>query len=323
MNIAALFLLANIAFVPLDDRPVTTQLPQLLGRIAGVRVQVPPAQLLGHYLQPGRPQNIIEWLNQGDRRHAGEYVISSDMLAYGGLVASRVPGVTYADARNRLNEIATLRASNPQADIGVFGTIMRLAPTGVPAMGEGGKFFAAYPVWKYLQQYANLHDPPLPSEEGTVAKLRDQIGAPTLQAYLDARARNRDVDRFVIELVSRKKIDRAVLGQDDAGPVGLHIADVRTLQADVLRLGVSGAVSIEPGADELGMTMVARALARQIRWTPHIAVQYSPATGAAFNDPLEFAPISNAIDSLIALCGGVHDDAAPDMTLFVRVPRST
>lgn len=323
MNIAALFLLATIAFVPLDDRPVTTQLPQLLGRIAGVRVQVPPPELLGHYLQPGSPQGIIEWLNQGDRRSAGAYVLSSDMLAYGGLVASRVPGVTYADARNRLNVIAKLRASRPQADIGVFGTVMRLAPTGVPALGGGEKFFAAYPVWKYLQAYANLHDPPLPSEAAVASTLRAQIGAPALQAYLDTRARNRDVDRFLVELVSQKKIDRAVLGQDDAGPVGLHIADVHALQEDVSRLGVSGEVSIEPGADELGMSMVARALARHIHWTPHIAVRYSPATGAAFNDPLEFAPISNAIDSLIGLCSGVHDDVAPDLTLFVRVPRST
>ena len=38
-------LLATIAFVPLDDRPVTRQLPQLLGRIAGV----PVFETLGMY----------------------------------------------------------------------------------------------------------------------------------------------------------------------------------------------------------------------------------------------------------------------------------
>lgn len=323
MNIAALFLLGTIAFVPLDDRPVTTQLPQLLGRIAGQTVQTPPRPMLGHYLKPGSPDAIIAWLNSAELQAVPDYVLSADMLAYGGLVASRIPGVSYADARNRLNEVAHLRQRNPRASIGVFGTVMRLAPTGVPAIGEGSAFFAAFPVWKYLQQYANLHDPPLPSEQAAAVRLRGQIGEPTLQAYLDTRARNRDVDRYIVQLVAEAKIDRAVLGQDDAGPVGLHVADVRTLQSDVARAGVGERISVEPGADELGMAMVARALARQIGWTPHVAVRYSTSGGAAVNDPLEFAPISTAIDGLIGLCGGVHDDLEPDMTLFVRVPHTT
>ena len=36
------FALAAIAFVPLDDRPVTAQLPVMLGRIAGIEVRTPP-----------------------------------------------------------------------------------------------------------------------------------------------------------------------------------------------------------------------------------------------------------------------------------------
>jgi len=142
-----------------------------------------------------------------------------------------------------------------------------------------------------------------------------------LQAYLDTRARNFAVDLLVVQRVASGSIDRAALGQDDAGPVGLHVKEVHALQDAVVKAGVAGRVSIEPGADELGMAMVARALAHQIRWTPHVAVHYSTAEGAAYNDPLEFAPISVAIDGLIDLCGGVHDDARPDFTLFVRVPK--
>ncbi|MDP9023943.1 MAG: DUF4127 family protein, partial [Candidatus Eremiobacteraeota bacterium] len=130
MKIAALFAFLSITFVPLDDRPVTFQLPQLLGRIAGVSIQTPPKALLGRYLAPGKPDQIIAWLNTGSRRTASNYVISSDMLAYGGLVASRIPGVSYADAEFRLRELGHLHDINPSADIGVFGTVMRLAPTG-------------------------------------------------------------------------------------------------------------------------------------------------------------------------------------------------
>jgi len=323
LTISAMAEPAPIALVPLDDRPVTRQLPQMLGAIAGTSVLEPPRPLLGNYLTPGQSDNIIAWLNTGERRRAGAFVISSDMLAYGGLVASRIPATRYADAVNRLREITYLKGRHPRTPMNVFGTVMRLAPTGIPALGEAQKFFAPFPAWQYLQQYANLHDPPLPAEEATAARLRESIGAPTLQAYWDTRARNLAVDLALIHMTAAHSIDRLVLGQDDAGPVGLHLRDVAALREAVIQSGVPAAVSVEPGADELGISLVARALARGSGWTPRIAVRYSPPKGAAYGDPLEFAPISVAINSLVDLCGGVLDDSAPDLTLFVRVPGET
>jgi hypothetical protein len=314
-------LLAAIAFVPLDNRPVTEQLPVMLGTIAGVPVRTPPAPLIGRYLEAGQPDAIIAWMNrEAAQPGTSAFIVSSDMLAYGGLIASRVPGVTYDDAYFRLMELAHLRAEHPELWIGTFGTVMRLAPTGVPS---GTPFFAPYPVWMYLQEYANLHDPPLPSEAARAAHLRVLIGDATLNAYLATRARNLAIDRLLLKLTANGAIDRLVLGQDDAGPVGLHVDDVRVLQSDLAAANLQERASIEPGADELGMALVAHAIARQAHWTPRIGVQYSTPSGALVQDPLEFAPISTAIGNLIWLCGAVRDDDNPDITLFVRVPRTT
>lgn len=322
VKVAALFF-ALIAFVPLDDRPVTRALPAMLGRIAGIPVVEPPAELLGNYLTFGQPDRIVAWLNGAQTAHASDIVVSTDMLAYGGLVASRVPGVSYADAFFRLQELRALRRQHPDAWIGAFGTVMRLAPTGVPAIGPAANFFAAYPAWQYLQDYANLHDPPLPSEAAAAAHLHHLIGDRTLQAYLDTRARNLAVDLLEIDLTSRQNVDTLVLGQDDAGPVGLHLKDVASLKASVAEHDLQQRVAIEPGADELGMAMVAQAIARSVRWTPRIEVRYSRPGGGSYNDPLEYAPIDVAIGSLIALCGGERVDSAPDIVLYVRVPRPT
>jgi len=318
-KLAALFF-TLIAFAPLDDRPVTRQLPQMLGRIAGVRVAEPPRALLGNYLTFGKPDAIIAWLNSGVARRADAVVVSTDMLAYGGLVASRVPGVPYSDAYFRLQELRTLRRLHPHGWIGAFGTVMRLAPTGVPALGPAANFFAAYPLWTYLQQYANLHDPPLPNETAQAERLRELIGEATLQAYLATRERNLDVDLLAIRLAAQHAADTLALGQDDAGPVGLHLKDVAALKASVAQNDLENRVAIEPGADELGMAMVAQAIARSVRWTPRIEVRYSRPDGGSYNDPLEYAPIDVAIGSLITLCGGVRVDRAPDVTLYVRVP---
>jgi hypothetical protein len=316
--IAPALLLASIAFVPLDDRPVTAQLPVMLGRIAGVAVATPPTRDLGRHLTPGNADAIVRWLNRAsyDRDNAA-FVVSSDMLAYGGLIASRAPGASYADARSRLLQLQATRRARPDAWIAAFGTVMRLAPTGAPAWSG---FFAAYPVWTYLQQYANLHDPPLPSEVASAQRLREVIPPATLAAYVETRARDLAVDRFLLQLAAGNTLDRLVLGQDDAGPVGLHVREVELLQSIVRDEGFSDRVSIEPGADELGMALVANAIARHARWQPRVAVRFSTLAGARYQDPLEFAPISNAIDALIRLCGAVRDDDLPDIVLYVRVP---
>jgi len=311
--------LASIVLVPLDDRPVTLQLPVMLGRIAGVSVAAPPRSLLGRYLRFGEPDRVIAWLN-AQAPAADAYVLSSDMLAQGGLVASRVPGVTYADAYFRLREIDRLRARHPKAWIGEFGTITRLAPTGVPAIGEGTLFFAAYPAWTYLQSYANLHDPLLPAEEAQARALRAQIGDGLLDAYLGVRARNVSIDRLLIDAAARGSIDRLVLGQDDAKPFGLHVPEVALLQSLAAASPAAGRISIEPGADELGMALVAHALTRAARWTPRIAVRYSRTDGASYQDPLEFEPVGETIADLIRLCGGVLVDRDPDIALYLRLP---
>lgn len=316
-------LLRPVAFVPLDDRPVTRQLPLLLGAIAGRPIVTPARADVGNYLTPGKPDFVSRWLNGPTASRADAFAVSADMLVYGGLVASRIPGVTFADGYARLHEFRQLRRRHPSAWIGAFGTIMRLAPTGIPAVGAAKDFFAAYPTWSYLQEYANLHDPPLASEADRATKLRGLIGEVTLGQYLETRTRDYQIDATILQIAASGAIDRVVLGQDDAGPVGLHIKDGRALEDLAQRLQLGSRASIEPGADELGMAMVSAALARGASWTPHVAVRYSTPDGATFNDPLEFAPIESAINALIALSGGARDDATPDLYLYVRVPRTT
>ncbi len=322
--IAMLFaLLAPVVLVPLDDRPVTRQLPAMLGEIAGRDVREPPRAMLGNYLTFGKPDAIVSWLNGPGRSGASAYIVSTDMLAYGGLVASRVPQTSYVDAYFRLRSLRQLRRAQPHAWMAAFGTVMRLAPTGIPPLGDAVDFFAAYPGWKYLQEYANLHDPPLPSEAARAAELEKLIGPELLRGYLAARDRNYGVDLLVLRATAAKTVDRAALGQDDAGPVGLHVKEVQRLQAEATALNLGDRISIEPGADELGMALVANALARGARWTPRVRVVYSTPGGAAYQDKLEFAPIATAIDGLVALCGGTQVADGADLTLYVRVPGTT
>jgi Protein of unknown function (DUF4127) len=311
----------TIAFVPLDDRPVTLQLPVMLGRIAGQPLLVPPLPLLGHYLRPGDPAALEAWLQSAQTQNASAIVASSDMLAYGGLVASRAPGIGPIDAFARLRALARLHAARPAQFTAVFGTIMRLAPTGVPDIDLTRGYWARGETVDLIQQYANLPDPPQTDEQRAyAARLRERIGAPLLDTYLATRARNRTVDAFALQETAEGGFDRLVLGQDDAGPTGLHLREVAALQHLAAAFFLGSRASIEPGADELGMVLLAAAFARNVAWTPSIRVQYSRPDAASFNDQLEFVPIDVTIGHIIVACGARRVDDGGDVRLYVRVP---
>ena len=203
---------------------------------------------------------------------------------------------------------------------------MRLAPTGVPKLGAAATFFAAGEPVDELTQYANLPDPPqTPEQKADAARLASTLG-PTLDAYVATRARDRDVDLFALQLTAEGKFDRIVIGQDDAGPVGLHLRDLAALRAFAGRWLPPERAAIEPGADELGMILTGAELARQARLVPRVRVRYSRADGGSVQDPLEFAPIDTTIADIIRACGAVRaplTDAHADIDLFVRVANTS
>lgn len=312
--------LPPILFVPLDDRPVTLQLPILLGRVAGRTVLAPPSALVGRYLAPGDGAGILRWLRSPAAAGADALIASTDMIAYGGLVASRVPGVSAADAGERLAELGTLKRDAALDFVGAFGTVMRLAPTGVPRQGLARDYYATGATVDDIQAYANLPDPPAtPENRRKAAALRAWIGPATLDAYLATRRRNLAVDERALAVAAGGGFDRLVIGQDDAGPVGLHLRDVAALERLRRDVGAKDVAAIEPGADELGMVLLGRALARDAGWAPSIRVVYSRPGGGALEDRLEFAPIDVTIARLIAASGARRVERGADVTLYVRV----
>jgi hypothetical protein len=101
------------------------------------------------------------------------------------------------------------------------------------------------------------------------------------------------------------------------------VREVALLQSELAEANLASRASIEPGADELGMALVAHAIARAAAWAPRIGVRYSIPEGAFYQDAIEYAPISAAIDALIGVCGGVRDDSQSEIVLYVRVPATT
>src|SRR5918993_5599854 len=56
----------RIALVPLDDRPVCLQYPQMMAGLAHAEVVAPPVESLGRFIRPGDPEAIVRWLRAQD-----------------------------------------------------------------------------------------------------------------------------------------------------------------------------------------------------------------------------------------------------------------
>ena len=305
---------------------MTLQLPKMVGAIAGVRVETPPRALLGTYLHPGDPPGLARWLREESPRDASAFILSTDMLDFGGLIASRAPGAPAYVAETRLRDLAEFRAQRPHATFSLFGTVMRLAPTGVPAIGAAADFFAAGEPVSWLTDYARLPDPPQSAaDKARAAKLSGELG-PWLGAYLATRARDREVDLYALKLTAEGAFDRIVIGQDDAWKTGLHLRDLAALRSFAGRWLPPERASIESGADELGMILTGAALAHAADMTPRIRVRYSRPGATTENDPLEPTPIDTTISDVIRAGGAVRapaDDAGADIDLFVRLKNTS
>ncbi len=102
----------RIALVPLDDRPVCLQYPTMMAPLAHAEVVAPPIELLGRFTTPGDTDAIARWLRAQDWRTFDALIVSTDMLAYGGLVASRVHAVDADTALRRLDVLDEIRKAH-------------------------------------------------------------------------------------------------------------------------------------------------------------------------------------------------------------------
>ncbi|HTU99262.1 MAG TPA: DUF4127 family protein, partial [Luteitalea sp.] len=285
----------RIALVPLDDRPVCLQYPQMLAGLAHAEVVAPPVALLGRFTTPGNADAIATWLRAQDWTTFDALIVSADMLAYGGLVASRVHRVDTATALARLRVLRDVHAARRDLPIYVSSVIMRLAPT-----ADG-----ANETWREaLARYAELAP-----GTSTDAEARDltaataRIPADALQDYRQARRRNRDINLAAVSMVADGTARFLLVSQDDAKPRGLHLQDRVAVTAAASAGDVIGRVAVQPGADEVGMLLLARAVLDARKWHPTVRSTFSSERARVMVAPYEDRPLHETVDFQIVAAG--------------------
>ncbi|MFM7294293.1 MAG: DUF4127 family protein [Burkholderiales bacterium] len=246
----------RLALLPVDARPVVRAQVVQLAKAGGIELVVPPVSTLGHFREPADRDVLADWLRAQASNVQG-FVVSLDMLIYGGLVPSRFIADSKESLLARLDVLRQLKQAFLHKPIYAFLATMRISNNNVndeekPYWDQYGEL-----IWRwsyYSDQYQVTGD-----AEANVQAIAaiNRIPEAIRDDYLATRARNFAVTCAVLDLVGYEGINGLVLPQDDTARYGFNIAERRELEALVATKKKANWVCIYPGADEVAHTLVA------------------------------------------------------------------
>lgn len=304
----------SLALLPLDDRPPTYLFPQRIAAIANIDMTVPPRDLLGKFLQPGDTQRLGQWLAEQAKKVDG-MLVAADMLAYGGLIASRSPSVDIDNAIHNLDILNKIKRKNPRVKILAASVIMRISITNSSSQATqhyNNLIRYSELVW-LVEVQENKH---LRKEFEAIKKA---IPSEVLDGYLGARRRNHEINRYMIEMLANGTLDSLILLQEDASTYGPHLLEHRQLYDLAQSLNVRNRVHIYPGADEGTQTLLACWINRQR--PPRIRPIFTSPESAQKAVPFEDRPLYQTVENHLVAAGCKWvEDGYDDAILWIHTP---
>ncbi len=302
-----------LALLPLDNRPCNLQFPAQIAAIGDDAIMAPPVALLGQFNQPGASETLRAWLD--NLPDVSALIVSVDMLAYGGLVASRKTNTDLPTALSRLQTLREWRQSRPQTPVYAFNILMRLAIT----MDSDAAVPHYYNVMRWARLMGEAKRFPSPEKEAERDEVRAQIPDEIIEQYCGARARNHAVNLQMVDWLADGTFDYLLITQEDCTEFGLHRAEQDEITERVKQRAVENKFALHPGADEAALTLLAR------HWDEDVAfsIHWSSETGKRNIAVFEDVPYEDALHSHIGAMGGrISDDSEADVQLWVNAPIS-
>ncbi len=251
----------KILLVPLDDRPVSYLLPQLVAQLAGLEAIIPPRELFGSLARPAQLEALQHWIDAALKTHRLDAAfVCADVLIYGGLINSRRGKETINELESRLKVINGWRKTVGPIPFYLQASIMRISDNHDNT--EEKEYWSRYgrEIFAWSE---NLHRL---STQGSIAAglLREseqRIPEEIRQDYLNTRYRNYRLNLALLDALNRGCFSRIVFSLDDSGENGLNVLEREKLEKRIQQLTLSGCASSHAGADEVICSMIAHWLA--------------------------------------------------------------
>jgi hypothetical protein len=311
----------KILYIPLDERPCNRLFPQFITETReDIELISPPIELLGNKKKTADVNKLWEYIFS-NIKYCDYAVLSIDMLVYGGLIPSRLHYLEKEEAKRRINNIKELKKYNKEIKVYAFNCIMRSPQYN--SSEEEPEYYAEYGYnlfrKAYLKDKKNRVDlTSRESEELSEIDIPEEI----LRDYEERRNFNVDINIEAVNLVKEKVIDFLTIPQDDSSPYGYTaIAQQRVLDY-IKKYELELKINIYPGADEVGSSLIARALNdfldRQIKIYPF----YSSTLGPTIIPLYEDRPMNESLKYHVRVCNGVlvENPEKADIILAINSP---
>lgn len=222
----------KICFIPIDNRPVCYNLAKDIAAIdENIELFIPPREFLGDLTRNAGVNEIIEWIENIPECDA--MVISLDTIAYGGLIPSRRSTDSLEDIKSRLKR---LKPSLKNKKVYAFSSIMRISNNNYNE--EEKEYWKDWGKKIFEYSYSGVND---------------GIPQAILDDYLATRKRNFEINKTYLNW----GLNTLIFSKDDCAPKGFNVDEARELE----RLGAK----TKTGADEIPLTLLARAIEKEIK----------------------------------------------------------
>lgn len=290
----------KILMLPLDERPCNYLFPLgLLEDNPEYELVLPERSRLGRKKTPADVGYIRSFL-LGNAEKADIAVVSIDMLLYGGLLYGRLHHFSEEELCGRLAVLKTLKERNPALKIYAFQLIMR-CPQYSSSEEEPDYYEECGREIFLLGEAYHKRKLGLPVDDCLVAEYETKT-AGVLGDYLTRRRINTDMNLRTVDLLDGV-IDYLVIPQDDSSLYGFIKEDQQRIYGYVQSTGKEHLVQSYPGADEVGMTLVCRALLKDRGVCPAVGLIFNTDGVPRMVPKFEDRELEQSLRSQIAAAG--------------------
>lgn len=233
----------KVLFLPLDSRPITYELPYMLGKAAAFEVVRPDREMMDNYKRPSCHKQIKDWL-LNSIRGCDRAIISVEQLVYGSLLESRNMGIDITEAIDRLNVIKELKKIEPDAYIVVTNTLMRSTISTLSS--DDVKW------WAKVAEYARCYT----GDQNRAKKLEKEIPSHIIDQFVAVRQRNHRINLECIDLLKDNDIDQLVILQEDSSVEGIHRREQEVLLDKIRKHSLENRFQMMNGTDEIASTIM-------------------------------------------------------------------
>ena len=302
----------TVLYVPQDDRPVSLAYTVATAQDAGYTVLTPPQYYISGRNFQGNAEAIWKWVDENISK-ADVLVLSTDSLIYGGLVDSRKHNLDLHTLEYRVHHIEDLHKKYPNIPMYAFGTVMRS-----PRASGGGVEPAYYDQYgPTIFRIAALQDK-LDSQKLTADEQKE-----FLQDWFHRRQKNMEINRQLIDITKKGVFKYFALGHDDTSSLSQSAMEGRYLQKYSKGLSPTQYGSF-PGADQLGLLLIARDHVDRNHLTPTFEVIYPLGGGGETVPHYEDQKVEKTIaEHVVAVGGTMKTKGKPSVLLAVNTPLGT